>query len=65
MPHDFQALAVRYGTTERTVRRWDEIGVDVSDPLAVAIHLASIQHPSEAAFQNAAQLLTKELETLS
>ena len=64
-PPDFEMLAGLYLTSSRSIRRWNELGVQVNDPLAVAIHLASIQHPSEAAFESAAQLLTKELETLS
>ena len=61
MAHEYETLAARYGTTERTVRRWDELGVDVTDPLSVAIHLASIQHPAPAAFDAAEKLLTQEL----
>jgi hypothetical protein len=61
MPPDFQSIATRFSTTERTVRRWDELGVDVTDPLSVAIHLASIQHPAPAAFDTAEKLLTQEL----
>lgn len=30
------ALARRYSTSERTVRRWRQKGVDISDPVAVA-----------------------------
>jgi hypothetical protein len=61
MPPDFQALAATYGTSERTVRRWAELGVEVTDALAVAIHLASIQHPAPAAFDAAEDILTEEL----
>ncbi len=61
MPPDYQSLAARYGTTERTVRRWDELGVDVTDPLSVGIHLVSIQHPAPTAFDAAEKLLTHEL----
>jgi hypothetical protein len=38
MAIDFQSLAATYRTSERTVRRWDELGLDVSDALDVARH---------------------------
>jgi hypothetical protein len=59
---DFETLATRYGTSARTVRRWYEAGVEVTDALAVAIHLASIQHPAPAAFEAAENFLTEELK---
>ena len=61
MKPDFQTIATTFSTTERTVRRWDELGVDVTDSLAVGIHLASIQHPAPAAFDATEKLLTQEL----
>jgi hypothetical protein len=58
---DFQALAARYGATERSVRRWDRLGVDVADALDVARHLVGIQHPTPAALEAATEILTDEL----
>ena len=62
---DFEELAARYQTTSRTVRRWHAAGVDVADALAVAIHLASIQHPAPAALDACQEILTEELNELS
>ena len=61
MKPDFQTIATTFSTTERTVRRWDELGVDVTDSLAVGIHLVGIQHPAPTAFDAAEKLLTQEL----
>ena len=59
---DFEALAAVYQTSPRTVRRWAAAGVDVDDALAVAIHLAAIQHPALAAIEAAEKILTEELQ---
>tara|TARA_R110000868_G_scaffold391788_2_gene662084 strand:+ start:1284 stop:1490 length:207 start_codon:yes stop_codon:yes gene_type:complete len=62
---NFETLAGIYKTNARTIRRWyKEHAVNVSDPLQVAIHLCSIQHPSESAFTISKKLLTKELTTI-
>jgi hypothetical protein len=45
---DFEALAARWRCSSRTVRRmYAEAGVDVEDPVAVGIYLASVRAPSE------------------
>ena len=40
-PPDFEALAEFYKCSSRTIRRWDERGIDIFDPLAVAAELVT------------------------
>ena len=43
-PPDFERLADFYKCSSRTIRRWDERGIDIFDPLAVAAEL--VMHDS-------------------
>ena len=62
---DLAERARFFGTCERTVRRWHNSGVNVSDPCSVAMHLANQKSPSPAAVAAVRRLLKNELETLS
>ena len=44
---DFEALAIRWRCSSRTVRRMHDLGIDVLDPVAVGVHLAQLRAPSE------------------
>lgn len=46
-PPDFEALAIRWRCSSRTVRRMHDLGIDVFDPVAVGLHLAQLRAPSE------------------
>ena len=48
---EVDALARRYRCTQRTIYRMRARGVLVTDPLAVAGHLASVKVPSTAMLQ--------------
>ena len=62
---DLAERAAFYGVCERTVRRWHNAGVNVSDPCEAALHLASQKSPAPAAVAAVRLLLKNELETLS
>jgi hypothetical protein len=44
---DLEALAARWRCSSKTVRRMHDLGVDVLDPVAVGIYLASVRSPAE------------------
>ena len=54
---DINTIADRYAITPRTVRNWRKMGVDLSDPLAIARHLATQKRPSIAAIRASLQIL--------
>ena len=62
---DLAERAAFYGVCERTVRRWHNAGVNVSDPCEAALHLASQKSPSPAAVAAVRRLLKNELESLT
>lgn len=62
---DLAERASFYGVCERTVRRWHNAGVNLSDPCSVALHLASQKSPSPAAVAACRLLLKTELHELT
>ena len=61
---DLAERAAFYGVCERTVRRWHNAGVNISDPCEAALHLASQKSPAPAAIDAATEILTRELSKL-
>jgi hypothetical protein len=62
---DLEALADRYSVAARTIRRWHNAGVNLSDPCAVALHLAGQKSPAPAAVAAVRKILSAELESLT
>ena len=62
---DLAERASFYGVCERTVRRWHNAGVNVSDPCEAALHLASQKSPAPAAVAAVRKILSAELESLT
>ena len=62
---DLAERAAFYGVCERTVRRWHNAGVNVSDPCEAALHLASQKSPAPAAVAAVRKILSAELESLT
>jgi hypothetical protein len=57
--------AATYHIGQRTAYRWIEDGVNLSDPLEVALHVASLKHPAPAAVAAVRKILSAELESLT
>lgn len=62
---DLEALADRYSVGTRTIRRWHNAGVNLSDPCAVALHLAGQKSPAPAAVAAVRKILSAELKSLT
>lgn len=62
---DLADRAKFYSVCERTVRRWHNSNVNVSDPCEVALHLASQKSPAPAAVAAVKNILKNELESLT
>ena len=62
---DLAERAAFYGVCERTVRRWHNAGVNISDPCEAALHLASQKSPAPAAVAAVRKILSAELESLT
>jgi hypothetical protein len=58
------AIARQYRIAPRTAYRWLADGVDISNPLEVARHLAGCRAPARAAIEAATEILTDELSKL-
>jgi hypothetical protein len=56
MPN-INTIAERYAITPRTARNWRKAGVDLSDPLAIARHLADMKRPSISAIRASLEIL--------
>jgi hypothetical protein len=56
---DLEDLAAFYRVNTRTIRRWHALGIDLSDPVAVAEALAGMKNPSS----DAMAALLEELNT--
>ena len=59
------AVAHQYRVSPRTAHRWLAAGVNVTNPLEVASHLASCRAPARAAIEAAITVLTIELSKLN
>ncbi len=46
---DLEDLAAFYRVNTRTIRRWNALGIDLHDPVAVAEALAAMKNPSSDA----------------
>jgi hypothetical protein len=62
---DLAERAKFYSVCHRTVRRWHNSNVNVSDPCEVAMHLARQKSPSPAAVAAVRHLLKNELHSLT
>ena len=62
MQFSTKILAKRYGVSERTILRWqDVIGFDVYDPMKVAWYLMQQKSPSRIAMRKTKKQLEHEL----